>query len=246
MIFKKVAFSLLLLLISSFTLADSVNVERKFNIYAKIPLMPKIKIMEINTLLLLFNNEYKYEFDIRSKNIVNFINQIDGNGTVHGKMINSYKPNLYEYEYTRKNKKKYVQIKYQNEKIIKIVTKPNYDKSKLTPITDEMLVNTIDPSTFFLSVLNFENMNKCKRIFRVFDGKRRYDVKFEKMITSNENSIVKCDASQIKLGGYKDSETDVFAASDFIQVIYSMEKKEFLGYEARNGNIKILIDETRK
>ena len=33
------------------TLADTLNQERKFNIYAKLSLVPKIKIMEISTLL---------------------------------------------------------------------------------------------------------------------------------------------------------------------------------------------------
>ena len=66
------------------------------------------------------------------------------------------------------------------------------------------------------------------------------------MFINKKNSLIECKASQIKLGGYKDNETDIFAASDFIQVVYAIETNEFLRYEAKNGNIKIYINEIRK
>ena len=49
-------------------------------------------------------------------------------------------------------------------------------------------------------------------------------------------------------GGYKKNEkvSDVFAASDYIKVIYSEKNNnEFLGYEAKNGPIKIIIEEIK-
>ena len=76
------------------TLADTLNQERKFNIYAKLPLVPKIKIMEISTLLNVENETFDYEFIINSKNIVEFINQINGKGKVEGFINNLYQPTL--------------------------------------------------------------------------------------------------------------------------------------------------------
>ena len=77
------------------TLADTLNQERKFNIYAKLSLVPKIKIMEISTLLNVENETFDYEFIINSKNIVEFINQIDGKGKVEGFINNLYQPTLH-------------------------------------------------------------------------------------------------------------------------------------------------------
>ena len=108
-----------------------------------------------------------------------------------------------------------------------------------------MLEATIDPSTFFLSILDYKNINNCQKTFRVFDGKRRYDVQFNKLRTSS-NDLIECEAKQIKLGGYKNKENDVFAASDFIKIVYDKKNNnKFLRYEARNGSIDIIIVETK-
>ena len=70
----------------------------------------KLKIMEISTLLNVENETFDYEFIINSKNIVEFINQIDGKGKVEGFINNLYQPTNYTYKYIRKKKEKYVEI----------------------------------------------------------------------------------------------------------------------------------------
>ena len=99
---KKVYFCFCLVFFSSYTLADTLDLERKFNIYAKLPLVPKILVMDIITSLKIKNNEYTYEFNIKSKNIVDFINQVNGKGKVLGVIHNTYKPTNYTYKYNRK------------------------------------------------------------------------------------------------------------------------------------------------
>ncbi len=248
MYFKKILIIILILFIPHNTLSDSLTEERTFNIFAKVPLLPKINIMEIYTKLKLEDDRYRYNFQIESKNIVDFINPVNGRGLVIGSTNNGYKPMKYSYKYTRKNKNKLVEIIYEDEKINEVINIPEYDKSNLTPVLDEMLIDTIDPSTFFLTVLDYNNMKECERSFKIYDGKRRYNVDFEKSTQNYENAKIECHASQTKLGGYKneDNERDVFASSDYIRVIYSLDNKEFLGYEAKNGNISILINENRK
>ena len=228
------------------TLADTLNQERKFNIYAKLSLVPKIKIMEISTLLNVENETFHYEFIINSKNIVEFINQIDGKGKVDGFVNNLYQPTKYTYTYIRKKKEKYVEIDYDDNKIVKIINVPEFDSSKLSVVNDEMLIDTIDPSSFFLNVLDFNKTESCKNKFKIFDGKRRYDVVFNNLIKNKDNGTIECEAAQIRLGGYKSDEkvNDVFAASDYIKIIYKDDKmKSFVGYEAKNGSIKIIINE---
>ena len=228
------------------TLADTLNQERKFNIYAKLSLVPKIKIMEISTLLNVENETFDYEFIINSKNIVEFINQIDGKGKVEGFINNLYQPTRYTYRYIRKKKEKYVEIEYDNKKVVKVINVPEFDSSKLSVVNDEMLIDTIDPSSFFLNVLDFNKTENCKNKFKIFDGKRRYDVVFNNLIKNKDDGTIECEATQIRLGGYKSDEKvkDVFAASDYIKVIYKDDKmKSFAGYEAKNGSIKIIINE---
>jgi hypothetical protein len=245
---KKIYLSFFVVLFSGYTLADTIDQERKFTIYAKLPLVPKLSVMEIETSLNIENSKYFYEFNIKSKNIVEFINQVNGSGKVNGVITDTYKPTNYSYNYTRKKKKKYVEINYSNDVVKKIVNLPNFDKSKLSIVTEDMLIGTIDPSSFFLNLLNYNKTKQCKNKFKVFDGKRRYDVIFTSITKNKKNNSIECEANQIRLGGYKKDEkvSDVFAASDYIKVIYAdNDNKDFIGYEAKNGSIKIIIEEIK-
>ena len=242
----KIYLCLFLVFYSSYTLADTIDQERKFTIYAKLPLVPKVSVMEIATSLNIKNKKYFYDFSIKSKNIVEFINQVNGNGQVDGVIDKIYRPTNYLYKYTRKKKEKYVEMSYSNNAVEKIINLPEVDKSQLSIVSDDMLVGTIDPSSFFLNLLDYDKTEECKNKFKIFDGKRRYDVVFTN-IKKNNNSI-ECEANQIRLGGYKKDEkvSDVFAASDYIKVIYSENNNnDFIGYEAKNGPIKIIIEEIK-
>ena len=235
----------LLFLLCNYSLSDTSE-ERKFIIEAKFGILPSIKIMEIYTKLKVKEDKFNYIFNIESKNIVKFINETNGRGTVSGKyQANNYIPYKYTYSYKRNDKNKYVEIVYKDNNVEKIIITPKYDKSKLTPLTEKMLDGTIDPPTFFLSILDYKNINNCQKTFKVFDGKRRYDVKFNKSNTLSD-TVIECEARQIKLGGYKKKENDVFAASDFIKIVYDKKKdNKFMRYKAKNGSINILIEETK-
>lgn len=235
---------IIFIIISSIISKADTYEEKKFNIEAKFGILPSIDIMEIYTELKIYNDNFNYIFDIKSKNIVKFLNEVNGIGSVEGKVFaDEYIPLKYTYTYKRKEKNKYVEIVYKENKIEKIVVRPSYDKSKLTPLTDKMLEKTIDPPTFFLSILNYKNLNNCQKNFRIFDGKRRYDVIFNKFDTSSSD-LIECSADQIRIGGYKDKENDVFAASDFIKIVYNKkEGNKFLRYEAKNGPINVIIKE---
>tara|TARA_B100001027_G_scaffold53673_1_gene35929 strand:- start:2373 stop:3116 length:744 start_codon:yes stop_codon:yes gene_type:complete len=238
---------ILSLFISATTLADPFIEERNFVVEAKLSILPKIPVMSIDTVLEIQDNNYEYKFSIRTNNIVDFINKINGDGSIIGIIDEIYKPLHYKYRYTRKENEKFVEIKYNGPSISELNLIPEPDKSKLTKIEDDMLINTIDPSSFFLNILNYENINDCEKTFRIFDGKRRYDVLFTKADQIISNDLIYCKANQIKLGGYKiDEDEDVFASSDYIKVVYNNnDKKGFYGYEANNGSITLFINETK-
>ena len=235
------------LFISATTLADPFIEERNFVVEAKLSILPKIPVMSIDTVLEIQDNNYEYKFSIRTNNIVDFINKVNGDGSIIGIIDEFYKPLHYKYRYTRKEKEKFVEIKYNDSSISELNLIPEPDKNKLTKIEDNMLINTIDPSSFFLNILNYNNINKCEKTFRVFDGKRRYDVEFTKEDKIISDNLIYCKANQIKLGGYKiDEDEDVFASSDYIKVIYNdYGEKEFYGYEANNGAITLFINEVK-
>tara|TARA_X000000368_G_scaffold419043_1_gene421750 strand:- start:1415 stop:2152 length:738 start_codon:yes stop_codon:yes gene_type:complete len=235
--------TILLVISTLYSLADTYE-ERKFIIEAKVGILPSIQIMEIGTELKKNGNYFDYIFDIKSKNLVKFINETNGRGTVRGTFSNNeYYPYDYTYSYKRKEKNKYIRIIYENNDIKKIIIRPEYDKSKLSPLTETMLKKTMPPPTFFLSILNYKNINNCQKTFRVFDGKRRYDIKFNKSKNLSKD-FIECEATQVKIGGYKEKESDVFANSDFIKIVYENNiENKFLRYEAKNGPINILITE---
>ena len=241
----KIFLSLLFLFPSS-SIANNISQKRSFDVFVKVPLMPKIEVMEINTNLEKNKESFFYSFKIQSKKIVEFINPVNGEGEVRGSIEDIYKPSEYKYDYIRKNKKRMVQIIYDGPRIKKVTVEPDYNKSELSPITGDMLLDTIDPSTFFLNVLELENLKDCNFTFRVFDGKRRYDIQFFQKLENEEKDTITCKAKQIKLGGYKKKETDVFASSETIDVIYKLNNDnnfKFYGYRAVNGNINIIINE---
>ena len=165
-------FVIFFLFTSATTLADPFIEERNFVVEAKLSILPKIPVMSIDTVLKIEDNSYEYKFSIRTKNIVDFINKVNGDGSISGVIDRFYKPLHYKYRYTRKEKEKFVEIKYNDSNISELTLIPEPDKSKLTKIEDGMLINTIDPSSFFLNILNYENINNCEKTFRVFDGKR--------------------------------------------------------------------------
>tara|TARA_B100001093_G_scaffold448176_1_gene453581 strand:+ start:36 stop:785 length:750 start_codon:yes stop_codon:yes gene_type:complete len=245
--FTKYIFIFLSFFSSVTTLADPFIEERNFIVEAKLSILPKIPVMSIDTVLEIKDSNYEYKFSIKTNNIVDFINKVNGDGSIIGIIDESYKPLHYKYRYTRKEKEKFVEIKYNDTSISELNLIPEPDKNKLTKIEDGMLINTIDPSSFFLNILNYENINDCEKTFRIFDGKRRYDVLFTKADKIVSNKLIYCKANQIKLGGYKiDEDEDVFASSDYIKVIYNDDhKKEFYGYEANNGAITLFINEVK-
>ena len=242
----KSIFIILLLFTTTATLADTFIEERNFVVEAKLSILPKIPVMNIDTVLTINNNNYEYKFSIRTNNIVDFINKVNGDGSIVGVINEFYKPIHYKYRYTRKDKEKFVEIKYNDSIISELNLIPEPDKNKLTKIEDDMLINTIDPSSFFLNILNYENVKDCEKTFRIFDGKRRYDILFTKADKIISSNLIYCKANQIKLGGYKiDEDEDVFASSDYIKVIYNNDNKEFYGYEANNGAITLFINEAK-
>ena len=167
-----------------------------------------VKIGEINSVFEINSENYYLEYDLKSENLVELISPINGSGKIYGKYLESKLiPQSYIYEMQRKGKKKYTKIEFLNSNVKNYEVNPPYEKSKLTPINDAMLLNVIDPSTGIVLMSDFKLNKKCTIDYKIFDGKRRYDLIYTN-VTEVKNYKI-CTLKRNKLGGFKNDGDNV-------------------------------------
>ena len=52
-------------------------------------------------------------------------------------------------------------------------------------VSDEMIIESIDPVTMFYMITDFEYIKNCNKTIKVYDGKRRYDLILSKPIEND-------------------------------------------------------------
>ena len=194
----------------------------------------QIKIGEINSYLEFKDNDYSLKFSLASENLVNIVTSINGEGNVKGKVKNLYLyPEDYQYEYTKKKKKKKkknknTQILFYNSNVSSSSTIPKFDKNKLTPITDDMLNDVIDPVTAIIYLGNYTLSKECTNSYRIFDGKRRYNLNYTNKFTKGDYTI--CRLTQKKIGGFKLSSdnNDIFKPAQEIDTYFKTIDNEYI------------------
>ena len=202
----------------------NINYKLKLNI-----LGIHIKIGEINSYLEIKDNDYSLKFSLASENLVNIVTSINGEGKVKGKVKNlSLYPEDYQYEYTKKKKNKNTQILFYNSNVSSSSTIPKFDKNKLTPITDDMLNDVIDPVTAIIYLGNYTLNKECTNSYRIFDGKRRYNLNYTNKFTKGDYTI--CRLTQKKIGGFKLSSdnSDIFKPAQEIDTYFKKIDNEYI------------------
>ena len=204
-----------------------------------------INLGEINSHFNFKNEKYTLEFTLASNNLVSIIAPIFGNGKVIGLIENSsLYPMSYQYKYTRKEKTKNTEILFDKSKILFSKTIPEYDKSKLTPISSEMLQDVIDPITAIIYMGKHEFNNGCSKDYRIYDGKRRYDLKY--IDKFEENGYLVCTLLQYKIGGFKfnDNEVDAYKPAQEIITYFELidDKYTLIKIVTKSKFAKIRID----
>ena len=187
-----------------------------------------INLGEINSYFSFNNKTYSLEFTLKSNNLVNIITPIFGTGKVSGLIENLVLyPFSYQYEYTRREKTKNTEILFDKSKKLFSRTIPEYDKSKLTSISPKMLQNVIDPITAIIYMGNHEFNNGCSKNYRVYDGKRRYDLKY--IDKFEEGGYLVCKLLQYKIGGFKlnDNEVDAFKPAQEIITYFEIIDEQY-------------------
>tara|TARA_B100000787_G_scaffold17490_1_gene12241 strand:+ start:246 stop:989 length:744 start_codon:yes stop_codon:yes gene_type:complete len=188
-----------------------------------------VKIGEIKSKLKIGSDKYQLSFTIESEKLIGFISQINGDGDVFGKIDNSIlTPINYEYTYTKKNKIKNTEILFNNSNVIKSSTTPSFDKDKLSPIHKNALNNVIDPITGIIYISDYILNNGCNIKYKIYDGKRRYDLDYTDKFYKNGFTI--CRLSQKKIGGFKlkDQQNTTFEPAHEIDTYFKKENDRYI------------------
>ena len=192
----------------------------------------KQTVYQINTTYTENNNNYEINFKLLSTDgISSFISEeIEGIGFSSGRIINDkHIPIKYQYIESKDNSQKEYYVDFNNNNIAIGNRIPSYDKTKLTPINDDMLVNVIDPALAFIKLSKFSNLNNCDKNILIYDAKRRFDLTISNL-EKNGNRI-QCLIKSKKIGGYKRKE-----GVNPLELPYEM----IIEFENMNSNYKLL------
>ena len=205
--------------------STNINYKLKLNI-----LGVHIKIGEINSYMEIKNDNYNLKFVLASENLVNIVTPISGEGSVSGKIKDLFfiYPESYQYKYVKKKKEKNTRILFNNSNVSLSSVKPKFDKNKLTPVIDSMLINVIDPVTAIIYLSNYKLNNECTNKYRIFDGKRRYNLNYTNKFKKDDYTI--CRLNQEKIGGFKLSsdKNDIFKPAQEIDTYFKKINNEYI------------------
>ena len=242
-------FYILLLFIfipSSILKAEVQNIN--YYLYLNILGVP-VKIGEIVSYFEIIEEKYKLKYDLKSENLIQLISPTKGVGKIYGKYINSKLiPENYNYTYERKGKIKSTNIEFLDSDVINSEVMPPFEKSKLTPVTNQMLRNVIDPSTGIILMGDYQLNENCSIDYRIFDGKRRYDLIYSSIVEKESYKI--CTLQRYKLGGFKkdgnDSSNNPFASADQIDAYFLKKDEKYIidKFITKSDSAELIINVT--
>jgi len=218
----------------------NIKYELKLNI-----LGVHIKIGEINSYLVTSDSDYNLKFDLETEKLINLVTTIKGNGKIKGTIKDSILyPEFYQYKYTKKNKEKNTQILFNNSNVLSTSTIPKFDINKLTPINKNMLIDVIDPITAIIYISNYELNKGCTNNYKIFDGKRRYNLTYTNKF--KKDGYIICRLTREKIAGFKVSndKNDVFKPAQIIDAYYKKINDTYILKKiiTKNNFSNLLID----
>tara|TARA_B100001059_G_scaffold190136_1_gene193018 strand:+ start:509 stop:1240 length:732 start_codon:yes stop_codon:yes gene_type:complete len=198
---KKInTYTLLILFVlfqSAYVYSDEFTLSAKFGPIKKI-------IYKFSYEMDIVDNDYNLKFNLSSQdNLVEFLtDKTYGEGFSRGEIDKKeFLSKNYEYIEQKESSLKKYSIDFNDPNNIKGARIPSYDKSKLTPIDSNMLIDVFDPALIFYKLANFMDLKNCNKNFRIYDAKRRFDLIITKI--SEDTNSFKCLITTKKIGGYK-------------------------------------------
>ena len=169
--------------------------------------------VDLNTKII--GDQYHSVSNLQTSGIVNAFWQSEiqatSTGTVAPKNVH---PGLYDSFYTgHADKKQEVSLTYDDGGPVRLYADPPYPTTgyEVTPAQQKGTLDPLSAITFFVSGIGATADNPCAVLLPVFDGRRRYDVAFEKVKDTNvalDNGLYKgpavlCQMKYKQLAGYK-------------------------------------------
>ena len=239
---KKIIFFLVFIF---FVMQSSYEVKAEvesYSVFAKIPLLGEVQVQSINTKLTIINNEFKYSYNVEPTKVVVFFDNKISSGYIKGQIINKeINQEVYLYRTKKDEFERTIKINYKDGGITDINIEPKYDKSKITNVTNEMIINSIDPVMMFYLITNYEHIKGCNFTLNVYDGKRRYDLILSDPIKNNK--FFSCTITHKKIAGYKPEkiEKDEKYISDLKFKISQKGEYIFQEVSLRDNNLDLII-----
>ena len=144
----------------------------------------KIDIGKLHWKIEIFDDKYKIVIDLKDKGFFTSFYKFNGTYIAEGFVEeNRLLTNLYKQSWETKNKKRVVEINFENKKISKLKIHPKETESARIDFFE--FEDHLDPLSSFVSILM--NNNKSKTI----DGRRVYTMSVEEQKTEGEHILKK-------------------------------------------------------
>ena len=125
-------------------------------------------------------------------------------GQIHNDIVN---PSYYKINDTRDdNKSGHMHIIYQNSlPIVKSSIPDHNNDTRREKVSEKLLLNSLDPATsiILLGLLSSQT-NDCDHEIQIFDGRRRFDLKYS--LIEIKKDMITCKLNIIRIAGYSKKE----------------------------------------
>ena len=213
-----------------------------YSVYAKLPLIGEVEVQKIETELSIADSTFEYSYFVAPSKVVDFFDKKITSGYILGSLKNnSVNTDHYFLKTEKDDFSRIIEFIYINNVIHDISINPSYDISKITGVTDKMIMESIDPVTMFFKITNFEFINECNKTIKVYDGKRRYDLELSNPKKTDKAYI--CILKHQKIAGYKPEkikENKIYI-SELKFLINENQSYEFSEVSLRNNNTELII-----
>ena len=125
----------------------------------------------------------------------------------------AWKPHKFSTNGFFKNKNRFSELSWDKDNSVSYKINPVLDLKEVYDVDQSSLKNVMDPLTSIINVIeNIKNTKSCDQSFKIFDGRRRYDLKIKNLGKENlindrpksfSGNVTICGVKMIPIGGHR-------------------------------------------
>ena len=189
-----------------FVIFNNAAFSQKWNVTVE-GYLSGIKVGESKAVFELDSFNYSLKVNSTTTGITKFFYPWKQEIKISGKIENNnIKPSFYNISDIRDNKSGHMEIIYKNSTpIIKSSFPDHNNDTRREKVSKKLLLNSLDPvnSLILLGLLS-NKTNNCNHEIKIFDGRRRFNLKYS-LIEINTDTIT-CKLNIIRIAGYSKKE----------------------------------------